>query len=192
MGKRRQAFDDDELHWYGLDVVRQKEYLAGRIFQRRGCATFIPTELGFRKKNRYAKGKLEVARPGLPGTIFVGFPEAPKWYEVMSMHLVNGVLSLDDQPHRIDTACKEWLDYRSRQLDGAMTLERQLVLHRGVEIEKTVALINVQGRGVIRTHSNLKAKASSNRPVVIRAAGERARILGAILSPKQIEIPEAA
>lgn len=181
----RKVFDADELHWYALDVMRQKEYLAGYQFQRRGCMTFIPTEMGFRKKNRYTKGKMEVARPGLPGTIFVGFPTAPNWFEVMRMNLVNGVLSLDDRPRRIDTASRAWVEYRAHQLDGAMTLERHKVKVKvggeEVEIERSVALIRVQGRDVIRTHANLKAKAAQDRPVVIRAAGERARAIGAML-----------
>lgn len=193
---RTKGFGREELHWYAIDVVRQKEYLAGHQFQRRGCMTFIPTEMGFRKKNRYTKGKMEVARPGMPGTIFVGFPSAPNWYEVMNMNLVNGVLSLDDRPRRIDTASREWVLYRARQLDGSLSIERHKVKVRvdreEVEVERSVALIRVQGRDVIRTHGNLKAKAGSHRPVVIRAAGERARILGAILSAGQSEIPQAA
>lgn len=191
----RKHFDIDELHWYAIDVVRQKEYLAGYQFQRRGCMTFIPTEMGFRKKNRYTKGKIEAARPGMPGTIFVGFDGPPKWYEVMNMNLVYGVLSLDDKPRRIDTASREWVIYRSKQLDGAMSLERHKVKVKvdgeEVEIERSVALIRVQGRDVIRTHANLKAKAGSHRPVVIRAAGERARVLGALLAA-QSAIPQAA
>lgn len=190
--KKKREFDGDELHWYALDVMRQKEYVAGHIFQRRGCMTFIPTEMRFRKKNRYTKGKLEVASAGIPGTIFVGFPSSPNWFEVMSMHLVNGVLSLDNRPHRIDTASPEWIQYRAKQLDGCMTIERQMIRYRGQEIEGSATLISVQGRGVIRTHANMRVKAATNRPVVIRAAGERARILGAILGGKQIAIPQAA
>jgi hypothetical protein len=189
-------FFADELHWYAIDVLRQKEYLAGHLFQRRGCMTFIPTDMGFRKKNRYTKGKMEVARPALPGTIFVGFPGAPNWYEVMSMNLVNGVLSLDDAPRRIDTGSREWTLYRSRQLDGALTIERHKVALKvdgvEVEIERSVALIRVQGRDVIRTHANLKAKAAHNRPVVITAAGQRARTLGGILQNASPQLLRAA
>ena len=190
----RKTFTGDELHWYAIDVVRQKEYLAGYQFQRRGCMTFIPTEMGFRKKNRYTKNKMEVARPGLPGTIFVGFPTDPNWYEVMNMNLVNGVLSLDDKPRRIDTASQEWVKYRAHQLDGSLAIERHKVKLRvdreEVEIEKSVALIRVQGRDVIRTHANLKAKANSHRPVVIRAAGERAKALGELLSAGKNASPQ--
>jgi hypothetical protein len=184
----RRQFDDDELHWYALDVVRQKEYVAGFILQRMGCMTFIPTRMAFQKKTRYAKSKIEVARPDLPGVVFCGFPAEPNWYKVMGMHLVNGVLSVDGKARRIDTASKEWLEYRGRQLDGTLVIEKQWMLHRGEEIERSVALVQVQGRGVIRSPLSLKAKAANNRPVVITASGERARILGAMLSPQPVRM----
>jgi hypothetical protein len=177
----RRKFQDDELHWYAIDVMRQKEFLAGYFFNKRGCMTFIPTMTKFQKRSRYAKGKVEV-----PGTVFVGFPEAPNWFQVMSMNLVNGVLSVPDSmgrvyPRRIDTASRDWINYRSTRLDGQMTLERQIIVYKGQEVEKTVQLVHVQGRGVIRSSTSLKAKASKDRPVVVRAAGERARMLGGLL-----------
>jgi hypothetical protein len=182
----RRKFQDDELHWYAIDVMRQKEFLAGYFFNKRGCMTFIPTMTKFQKRSRYAKGKVEVVRPEFPGTVFVGFPEAPNWFQVMSMNLVNGVLSVPDSmgrvyPRRIDTASRDWINYRSTRLDGQMTLERQIIVYKGQEVEKTVQLVHVQGRGVIRSSTSLKAKASKDRPVVVRAAGERARMLGGLL-----------
>jgi hypothetical protein len=183
----RRKFDDDELHWYAIDVMRQKEFLAGYFFNKRGCMTFIPTMTKFQKRSRYAKSKVEVVRAEFPGVVFVGFPKPPNWFEVMSMSLVNGVLSIPDSmgrvyPRRIDTSSRDWLDYRSSRLDGQMTLERQIIIHRGQEVEKTVQLVHVQGRGVIRSSSSLKAKASSDRPVIITAAGERAKMLGGMLT----------
>ena len=183
----RRKFQDDELHWYALDAVRQKEYLAGYIFNKHGWMTFIPTETSFRKKNRYTKGKIEVVRPALPGMVFVGFPSAPDWLDVMSMNLVNGVLSIPDAfgrvyPRRIDTASVQWVKYRGSQLDGQMTLERQIIIYKGQEVEKTVQLVHVQGRGVVRSSMSLKAKAAKDRPVVITAAGERAKMLGGMLT----------
>lgn len=192
----RKKFNDDELHWYALDVVRQKEYVAGHIFSKRGWMTFIPTSTKFRKKNRYTKGKLEVAHPEIPGVVFVGFPTAPDWFSVMRLHLVNGVLSVDDHPRRIDTASKEWLQYRGYRTDGRLTIERHKVTVKvdgqEVEVERSVPLISVQGRGVLRTTMALKAKASSDRPVVIKAAGERALILGALLRGKAVEQQDQA
>lgn len=182
----RKHFEDDELHWYALDVVRQKEYVAGYLLNKMGCMTFIPTETHFRKKNRYTKGKMEAARPSLPGMVFCGFPSAPDWYRVMNMRLVNGVLSLPDQygnyaPRRIDTGTREWMLYRGHQLDGHLTLERHLVMYKGQEVERTASFVSVQGKGVIRSNANMKAKAGADRPLVIRAAGERAKVLGALL-----------
>lgn len=178
-------FDEDELHWYALDVVRQKEYVAGFILQRSGCMTFIPTRMAFQKKTRYAKSKIEVARPDLPGVVFCGFPSEPNWYRVMNMHLVNGVLSVDGRARRIDTASKEWLDYRGGQLDGSLTVEAQTMTYRGQDVKRSVALVQVQGRGVIRSPLSLKAMAAGDRPVVVTATGERARKLGALLASKR-------
>jgi len=193
--KRVKTFDDDELHWYALDVVRQKEYVSGFIFNRMGCVTFIPTEMRFRKKNRYSKGKLEVAFPSLPGVVFVGFPGEPDWYRVMSMHLVNGVLSLDNKPRRIQTASMDWINYRARQTDGQLVLERHKVKFKGEDVERSVALVQVQGRGVIRAPWLLKEKAAASRPVVIAVQGERKRILHSLLrdaTPAVVEKLEAA
>jgi hypothetical protein len=183
MGRRQ--YDEDEYHWYALDVVRQKEYVAGHILNRMGCVTFIPTDTRFRKKTRHSKGKLEVAHAALPGTIFVGFPSAPNWYRVMSLHVVNGVLSIDGRYRRIDTASKDWIRYRAYQADGQMTVERHKVMVRvdgeEIEVERSVPLISVQGRGVIRSSMSLKTKAASDRPVVIQVSGERAKKLQGIL-----------
>lgn len=183
---RRQEYADDELHWYALDVVRQKEYVAGHILNRMGCVTFIPTETRFRKQNRYRKGKIEVGYAAIPGTVFAGFPEAPDWFRVMNMHLVNGVLSVDDKPRRLDTSSEEWIKYRGRQLDGSLVIEKQRVYFRGELVDKSVSLISLQGRGVLRSPLSIKAKASSHRPVVITAAGERARKLGAFFAPQAV------
>lgn len=183
MGKRQ--YDEDELHWYALDVVRQKEYVAGHILQRMGCMTFIPTETRFRKQNRYQKSKIEVGYAAIPGVVFCGFDGPPNWFRVMNMHLVNGVLSLDDKPRRIDTTAKDWIWYRGHQLDGSLVIEKQRVMFRGQEVDRSAALIQVQGRGVLRSPLSIRAKAASDRPVVIRAAGERARMLGSLLGHPQ-------
>lgn len=190
----RKVFDADDLHWYALDVVRQKEYVAGFLLQRMGCMTFIPTRMAFQKKTRYAKSKIEVARADLPGVVFAGFPSEPDWYRVMNMHLVNGVLSVDGKARRIDTASKEWLVYRGGQLDGCLVVEAQSMKYRGEDVKRSVALVQVQGRGVIRSSLSLKAKAATDRPVVIRASGERARKLGALLASNTVQatLPSAS
>jgi transcription antitermination factor NusG len=156
MGKHKPTFDDDELHWYALDVVRQKEYVAGHLLQRMGCVTFIPTETRWRKQNRFSKSKKEIAFAALPGVVFVGFDGAPKWFDVMNLSLVTGVLSINDAPYRIATATKEWLEYRSTQLDGHLVVERVRVPYRGTEIDRSQSSIYVQGRGILRAPKEQK------------------------------------
>jgi hypothetical protein len=191
--KKRPSFDADELHWYALDVVRQKEFVIGFLLQKRGCATFIPTETRFRKKNRYSKGgKLEVAYAAIPGTIFVGFDGPPNWFELMNMHLVNGVLSADNQPHRIDTASREWIEYRSTQTDGSLSLERQVLLYRGGKVERSVPIIHLQGRGVLRSPLSIRAKAGKDRPIVVPVKGRRADMLRRFFTTPQPVLAVAA
>jgi hypothetical protein len=177
----RNRFDEDELHWYALDVMRQKEYVAAYLLQRRfDCMTFVPTATRFRKRSRYVKSehaKLEVAYPALPGAVFCGFASAPPWFHLMQMNLVNGVLSMDGRPRRIDTSGMEWIRYRSRQLDGNLVVERQTITFRGQEVERSASLVHIQGRGVLRSPMSIKAKAAGDRPVVIRPTGERAKIM---------------
>lgn len=190
--RRHHEFESDELHWYAIDVARQKEYVAGFLFNRMECMTFIPTEMRFRKKNRYAKGKIEVAFAAIPGVVFVGFVGTPNWYRVMSMHLVNGVLSTDGRARRIDPTSKDWLHYRAHQLDGQLVIERHKVLFKGQEVERSAALVQVQGRGVIRSPWSLKNKAGGDRPIVIRVAGERGRIMKVLFGAPEQEGLEAA
>ena len=71
--------------------------------------------------------------------------------------------------------------YRGRQTDGQLTVERHRVTFKGQEVERSVPLIHVQGKGVIRSPAMLKNKASGDRPVVIEAQGDRARKLREIL-----------
>src|SRR5690554_3496430 len=148
--------EEIETHWYALDVLRQKEYLAGHILQRMGCQTFIPTETKFRRKNRYAKKKTEIAFAALPGVVFAGFSGPPNWYDVMRLSVVTGVLSLDGKPRRIRTDTKEWVAYRSSQLDGHMVVERVKSLYRGQEIDRSQKSIFVQGRGILRAPKEQK------------------------------------
>jgi transcription antitermination factor NusG len=194
-------YGGDARHWYAIDVVRQKEYVAGHIFQRMGCETFIPTETRYRKRNRYAKAKIEVAYAALPGVVFVGFPSAPDWYRVMSMHLVNGVLSYDDHPRRIDPEDKQWVAYRSSQNDGYLVIERVKQnryirdLKTRADVDVSAASIHVEGKGVLRApavqkHMKTKREFGEGASVmvsdgpfrfsagkVIQITGHRAKVL---------------
>lgn len=197
----RRQFTSDEPHWYALDVVRQKEYVAGHIFNRLGWETFIPTTTRYRKRNRYARAKVELAYAALPGLVFVGFPSPPDWYRVMRMHLVNGVLSTDGRPRRIDTHDPQWLAWRAGQSDGRLIVEtvRQYryvkELGRRSDIEVSAPSIHVEGRGLLRA-PEVQRHMKSNREfdrgdrvlvsdgpfrfttgTVVRIAGTRAKLL---------------
>lgn len=179
-------YEPDELRWYALDVMRQREYVAGLMLSRRGCVTYIPTETHTRRRSRYARNKIEVAQPIIPGVVFCGFPGQPEWFHIMRIHLVNGVLSLDGQPRRFDTAGKDWLDFRAHNLDGFMRIERHEVETPIGKVQRSVPVIEVQGKGVIRTHASVKTEAGRNRPVVrsgvIRTVTPNAKML-ALLGP---------
>lgn len=210
----RRRFSDDELHWYALDVVRQKEYVAGHIFNRLGWETFIPTTTHYRRRNRYAKAKVEVAYAALPGVVFVGFPTTPDWYRVMGMHLVNGVLSIDDRPRRLDVKDREWLAWRSSQNNGHLVIEK-LKQNRYIkaiggraDVEVSTSSIHVEGRGLLRApdvQKHMKSKREfgqgdkvmvSDGPfrftsgTVVHLAGERAKVLLPLFgSETAIDIP---
>jgi transcription antitermination factor NusG len=210
----RRQFERDERHWYALDVVRQKEYVAGHIFTRLGCETFIPTTTRYRKRGRYARAKVEVAYAALPGVVFVGFPAAPDWYRVLGMHLVNGVLSIDSRPRRIDIHDKEWIDYRAGQNNGHLVIEKVRqnryvkALHARADVDVSTSSIHVEGRGILRA-PEVQKHMTSNREfgqgdkvmvadgpfrfasgTVVQLSGERAKVLLPLFGGEtEIDIP---
>lgn len=90
--------------WYGLIVLIQREYVVAEMLRRQGLATFIPTEIRALKRASYSKGRAEFAVPFMPGLVFVGFPSAPAWYDVLRNHLIVAPFSLgtDGLPTRLD------------------------------------------------------------------------------------------
>lgn len=141
--------DDAGGRWYALDVVRQKEYVAGYILNRMGYATFIPTETRWRRRNRYARAKVEVAFAAIPGVIFVCLPAEPNWPRLLGLSVITGVLSIADVPRPLDAG--ELWRYRAGQLDGHLVVERVKVVGRGgVGVWRSRRSISVQGRGVLR------------------------------------------
>ena len=138
-----------ELDWYALEVVRQKEYVAGFLLKRQlGCETFIPTETRWRRRNRYARGKSEIAYAAIPGVIFAGFPGPPAWFHLMRLPYITGVLSIGERPATVDG--KQLSAYRETQLDGHLVIERVSVSYRGGKVERSQRSIFVEGRGILR------------------------------------------
>lgn len=86
--------------WYAVRVVVQHEYAVAEMLRRQGLATYTPTEIRTLKRASYAKGKAEFAVPILPGLVFVGFPSAPVWYDLLLRnHLIVAPFSLGSEGH---------------------------------------------------------------------------------------------
>ena len=153
----------EELDWYALEVVRQKEYVAGFLLKRQfGCETFIPTETRWRRRNRYSRRKSEVAYAAIPGVIFAGFPGPPAWFHLMRLPHITGVLSIGDRPATVDG--KQLSVYRATQLDGHLVIERVKVSYRGGEAERSQRFIFVEGRGILRAPQEQRHMRSSATP----------------------------
>jgi transcription antitermination factor NusG len=202
--RRRKDEATETERWYALDVVRQKEYLAGYILNRMGYPTFIPTETRWRKKNRYAKSKSEIAFAAVPGTIFVQLPLMPPWPRILDLSPVAGVLSIGDVPVPLDT--KELWKYRATQLDGRLVVERAKVRGKGGEtLEVSQRSIFVQGRGILRApkeqrhmRSKREVKEGGEAMIaegpfrffagrVVKIAGARAKVLLPLFGSKASE-----
>lgn len=163
--------DRDEGCWYALDVVRQKEYLAGYFLLKMGYETFIPTETRWRKKHPYARRKVEVAFAAVPGCIFVELPPSPPWLTILELPAVAGVLSIGDVPVPVDS--KQLGEYRAGQLDGRLVIERVKKPFRvdgvTVQVDRSERSIFVQGRGILRAPKEQKHMRSNHE---VREGGQ--------------------
>jgi transcription antitermination factor NusG len=160
----------NDVSWYALEVVRQKEYVAGFILKRRfAVETFIPTVTRWRYRHRYARVKSELAFAALPGVIFCGFADTPPWYDVMRAPLVIGVLSSGNGPARVDA--RELDAYRATQLDGHLVLEPPARAAGGATGRGGRA-IRVRGRGILHAPDEQRHMRSRRE----FAAGEDVRV----------------
>lgn len=172
MGKRGKRQFDDDLHWYALRVVPQKEFAVARMLERVGEVwAYVPTGTYFRRRHRYSETGAEYARPEMPGCIFVRFPAAPAWYNVLRNHLILGPIGRNGAPWRFDAV--ELYRYFSRTPNGT------LVLHRGEPPQ-----ISVAGRllraPTTQVRSISKRRKESDDPVVEPTRIEERR-LGALV-----------
>jgi transcription antitermination factor NusG len=177
----------EELEWYALEVVRQKEYVAGFLLKRRfGCETFIPTETRWRRRNRYARGKSEIAYAAIPGVIFAGFPGPPAWFHLMALPHITGVLSIGDRPAKVDG--KELAAYRETQLDGHLVVERVQVSYRGGEVDRSRRSIFVEGRGILRAPREQRHMRSHKE----FASGEEVRVADGPFRDNNVRVRQIA
>lgn len=130
---------DFDPQWFAIRVLVQREYVVAELLRRKGIATFVPTEIRMLKRASYSKGRAEFAVPIMPGLVFVGFPSAPAWYDVLKNHLIVAPFSLgtDGLPTRLDFL--KLLQFFSGVHDGCM-----------VRDEQGLRLIQIPGRKPIR------------------------------------------
>lgn len=111
----------EDAQWYALRVQPQKEYVVGWMLNRSGAWAVVPTTTFFRRRTRYTKSKAEYARPEIPGCIFVRFPGAPAWYEVLRNHLILGAIGQDGRPWELDAG--ELHKFFATTTNGTMVMQ---------------------------------------------------------------------
>ena len=119
------ATEASDPQWYAVRVVVQHEYAVAEMLRRQGLATYTPTEIRTLKRASYSKGRAQFAVPILPGLVFVGFPSAPAWYDLlMRNHLIVAPFSLGSEgmPTRLSIA--KLLGFFSGVNDGCMVRDR--------------------------------------------------------------------
>lgn len=124
-------------NWYVLVVPAQKEYVAAYLLEKVGAHVYVPTETRWRRKNRYARTKVEFAFPVAPRYVFAGFAGPVPWHRVFSVSLVKAVIAIGGVPRVIDDAAMA--RFRARIPNGRLTIETvEVRVKGGRTIEKGV------------------------------------------------------
>lgn len=166
----------EEVQWYSLRVHPQKEYVVAYLLRKQGVRTFVPTEIRTHKRSSYSKGKAEFAKPEHPCRVFAGIPGEPAWYDLLKIHLIIGPEGMNGKPCRLDP--KELFEYWGwHALDGVL------------EIRDGLQMINVQGRGLVRS-LNTRVRTISPRkrkgPLVVEVKGKAADFLSRFVLGGQV------
>lgn len=101
---RARRLTTDDLIWYCLLVVPQRELDVDDELRRRGFESFVPRRSIWQRRNRYTKSKIEKEYPlqGLTGYVFIGFwTDPPPWASVCDVDHVISPLGFNDVPSRI-------------------------------------------------------------------------------------------
>lgn len=89
----------DELAWYALRVLPQREELVRKTLIYRGYQAFTKLEKCF---GRWTGGKrIEKEYVAAPGYVFLGTSRNP-WHEVHTCHLIRSVVSMNGTPALLD------------------------------------------------------------------------------------------
>lgn len=95
----------EELRWYALLIVPQKEAAAQEMLARKGITTYCPMGFKWRKANKFSADQDLYSHPLMPGWVFAGMPrDCPPWHDVVSLALVRAVVGFDGYPIEIPKA----------------------------------------------------------------------------------------
>jgi hypothetical protein len=161
---------DDDMQWYALRVVPQKEYTVAWMLERRDVWAYVPTGTTFRRRTRFSKAGAEYACPERPGMIFARFPSAPAWYNVLKNHLILGPIGRDGHPWQFRP--RELYKYFAHVPNGT------LVFHEGE------ALVSVNGRKLRAptTHTRIISKRRPKAETVIEPTAQEAELLTGLMA----------
>lgn len=97
-----EVVEAEDLRWYALLIVPQKEAVAQEMLARKGIMTYCPMGFKWRKANKFAIDQDLFSHPLMPGWVFAGMPhECPPWHEVVSLALVRAVVGHNGCPIEI-------------------------------------------------------------------------------------------
>lgn len=90
----------ERLSWFVLSTRSNAEFSAAEKVAELGYQTFVPTEGRYRRRSRYAKEKDLQQFPLMPSYVFFASPanERPRWFDVLTVEPVIGVISAGGQP----------------------------------------------------------------------------------------------
>lgn len=152
----------DDPQWYAVRVMIQREYVVAEMLRKQDVATFIPTEVRAHKRSSYSKGQADFAVPILPGMVFVGFPSAPAWYDVLDRNpLIVAPFSLGTEGTPTRLRMDRLLEFFSGVSDGCMVRDKE-----------GLRLIHMPGRSPVRA-LDTRVKTISARRKAEKAKAKR-------------------
>jgi hypothetical protein len=179
----RKDNQDDDMQWYALRVVPQKEYTVAYLLEKRGVWAYVPTGMIWRKRTWHAKAKAEYACPERPGMIFARFPSTPAWYNVLKNHLILGPIGRDGAPWRFDPA--QLYNYFARVPNGTLVFKdgEQLVHVNGRNLRAPTTQTRIISK-------RKKEVAPDDLPIVEPTRQERIALQAMLMSPAKNVSPQ--
>lgn len=88
-----------------VEGTGHRVFLPEEILRRSGFEVFLPVKKVLRQKNRFSPNKVYVSQPLLVDWLFVGWPVGKsRWYELMELDVVTGVMGTGGCPLEISSA----------------------------------------------------------------------------------------